>query len=999
MDDVATVSAWRTGDRAAGEALLAHHFDAVYGALRAGTDAPIAELIHRAFRTAVDRFYGDGDFAAHLLAVARGLAHGAGAAAPPASIDALDQAWTLAAVKRSLLGAEDVLRVGRFELLAGIGGAWSARDPEHGRDVTLVPVADVTAAERLTRVRDPGLLTVHELVVWGDARFAVVDRVDGATLRGWLAERRRPVDVVVATFQTLAGGLAAAHAAGLVHPGFTLDHVVVDAYGHPRVAGFTAPRTQAATEAPASPSVAPELARGAAATARSDQFAFCAALYEAIYGEPPFARGTTGRKLRHVRQPGGATGLMPHKVRRALDRGLSASPGARLQSMTALQTMLRHPKGKPIERKLAWAGGIIATLGIIGTIQKKTRTAPPAEPAAAERFDDDDECTEASQIDDLEARLPAIRASIDGSDHPTAPAAARESTVILRNYLERWSEMVRASCVATKVDDQQPDADYQRRRECLDHRRHLVELLTERLVRSGGELADTAVMAVSSLPSIEPCGDAAALRARPAPPTDAAQLATLANLRSDLDGVELDYLLGYYTDASASVTPLVARATELGYVPFTAEAELVAGRIRFALSTDRDTVTLLEAAHRDAIASADELGAAEAASLIARCEAYADGRRDEATRWLDIASAHAARVPGDRRLAGMVANARGHVRSGSGDDAAAFDAFDEAHRTWAALDGEHRLDVALALTNAGIALRRLERYPEARDKLDAAEVYSRGALGDQHLDVAFVATAQGNVAREARDYARAIERYELAVAIERANRADDDPELSNAIMRLSHVHLDLGRWTDARDTGAERLAILERAYGRDDDEIGGALVDLAAAEAGLGNYDAAAAHLTRALAVVPPKSGADELRAVILARRGDLAVRRADTRTALRELRRALALGEAAEGPDSADLAPALIGLGRVELARGRARDAARVTARAIELLRGFPDTDPVLAAARFEHARARWMLARGDARTAARADAVAAAKILADLGPAEQYEAEQAAAWLAAHP
>jgi hypothetical protein len=25
--------------------------------------------------------------------------------------------------------------------------------------------------------------------------------------------------------------------------------------------------------------------------------------------------------------------------------------------------------------------------------------------------------------------------------------------------------------------------------------------------------------------------------------------------------------------------------------------------------------------------------------------------------------------------------------------------------------------------------------------------------------------------------------------------------------------------------------------------------------------------------------------------------------------------------------------------------------------------------------------------------------KILADLGPAEQYEAEQAAAWLAAHP
>ena len=102
-------------------------------------------------------------------------------------------------------------------------------------------------------------------------------------------------------------GLAAAHAAGIVHRDFKPDNVLVGNDGRIRVTDFglaaakptqarrVARRRSATSNLTTSGSVlgtpaymAPEQFTGGNVDPRTDQFNFCVALYEALYGERPF---------------------------------------------------------------------------------------------------------------------------------------------------------------------------------------------------------------------------------------------------------------------------------------------------------------------------------------------------------------------------------------------------------------------------------------------------------------------------------------------------------------------------------------------------------------------------------------------------------------------------------------------------------------------------------------------------------------------------------------
>ncbi|MCA9707502.1 MAG: serine/threonine protein kinase, partial [Myxococcales bacterium] len=172
-------------------------------------------------------------------------------------------------------------------------------------------------AKAMARLSHPNVIAVHEVGEHEGRVFIAMELVEGGSVRDWLREApggRHPWREVLRVFIQAAEGLAAAHAVELVHRDFKPDNILLGEDGRVRVADFGLAR--AATDEPdpavrmpsslvRSPSVtdrltqtgaavgtpaymAPEQLGGEEVDHRGDQFSFCVALYEALYGERPY---------------------------------------------------------------------------------------------------------------------------------------------------------------------------------------------------------------------------------------------------------------------------------------------------------------------------------------------------------------------------------------------------------------------------------------------------------------------------------------------------------------------------------------------------------------------------------------------------------------------------------------------------------------------------------------------------------------------------------------
>ncbi len=232
--------------------------------------------------------------------------------------------------------------VGRYVILdrigaGGMGVVYAAYDPELDRRVALKLLRTdrfaapghlrlLREAKALARLTHPNVVAVHDAGTFGDQVFVAMELVEGETLRQWLEAGARSWREVLDRLLAAGRGLAAAHAAGLVHRDFKPENVLLGRDGRVRVVDFGLAKALAdAAEEPAAPDsggelaspltewgavlgtpayMAPEQIRGIAADARSDQFSFCVALYEALYGERPFGKGPRETPSRGARLRG-----------------------------------------------------------------------------------------------------------------------------------------------------------------------------------------------------------------------------------------------------------------------------------------------------------------------------------------------------------------------------------------------------------------------------------------------------------------------------------------------------------------------------------------------------------------------------------------------------------------------------------------------------------------------------------------------------------------------
>ena len=221
-------------------------------------------------------------------------------------------------------------------------------------------------AQALARLRHPNVTMVYEVgTSETGALFIAMELVEGRTLGRWLRSRPRTWRDIVEVFLQAGRGLAAAHRAGLVHRDFKPDNVLVDEDGSAHVVDFGLARSSGLAELlptldpdldGAEPGpvaldltctgavlgtpayMAPEQFQGGPPHATSDQFSFCVALFEALYGRRPFPGNDLPSLQRSLMrgQPVGPRRGVPRALYRVLRRGLAVDPTKRFPSMEKL---------------------------------------------------------------------------------------------------------------------------------------------------------------------------------------------------------------------------------------------------------------------------------------------------------------------------------------------------------------------------------------------------------------------------------------------------------------------------------------------------------------------------------------------------------------------------------------------------------------------------------------------------------------------------------------
>lgn len=301
----------------------------------------------------------------------------------------------------------------------GMGVVFLAWDPTLNRSITLKLLhADrgrdasenamlLREAQAMARLSHPNVVTVHDAGIFDERVFLAMEFVDGETLRTWMRAKERTWTDILEAFVEAGRGLAAAHSAGMVHRDFKPGNVMVGRDGRVRVTDFGLafrPETEGVASDPSvslgldtsqertrtgvlkgTPAyMAPEQFRGERADARSDQFSFCVALFEALYGVRPFDAEGIGQLrdavLRGVPATPPPERSVPSAIHEVVSRGLRTDPTARFGTMADLLAALdgaRRDVTDPARRERTDTETAVVTSAVGSAVIPATATNEP----------------------------------------------------------------------------------------------------------------------------------------------------------------------------------------------------------------------------------------------------------------------------------------------------------------------------------------------------------------------------------------------------------------------------------------------------------------------------------------------------------------------------------------------------------------------------------------------------------------------------------------------
>jgi tetratricopeptide (TPR) repeat protein len=652
-----------------------------------------------------------------------------------------------------------------------MGEVYAAYHPDLDRRIALKIVFETggDAAERrarllrearaIARLSHPNVITVFDAGTVGDRVYIAMEFVDGETLDEWLRAKTRGWQEILSVFVAAGRGLAAAHAAKIIHRDFKPQNVMIARDGAVRVMDFGLAqlvREEAAPEhgntgiaiegepssgEPATgahgPTVtratktgallgtpaymAPEQFRGGVIDARADQFSFCVALHEALLGARPTLKhleadaATTSLDQDRIDPMGQKRTGAPRWLLEIVSRGLTPDRDGRFTSMDQLLAAVERAHARPRRRLSALVAALVVVVGTAGgwrlSHARRFDCAPPADRIAA-----------AWPVSDSQnARRASIRAALVSDDATGGETTWQRLSSTLDQYLRQWSATYKEACEATHARGEQSADVLDLRMGCLNDNLDEVRALTDVLVSGGGGLSSKALSAASSLTPIARCSDVRLLRSAVPLPRDERVLRRVQDLRRSLKDVNALFVLGRSTEALKAATAIRGDVEATGYSPLLAELLNTVAWIQIDIGSSADAEVTLGDAIAAAEAGGDDVELAKGAESLLFAAGYLDRRYEEGTRWAKLANAALDRSgPGHLQVRAWLAQAEGAVLARKRDFEGALPLIRRsiALKT-EALGGDHP-DVAITLGNLAGVLGNLHRWPEALQAVDRA---------------------------------------------------------------------------------------------------------------------------------------------------------------------------------------------------------------------------------------------------------------------------------------
>ena len=834
---------------------------------------------------------------------------------------------TLATGGRSIALGEDLeqgQRIGRYLVLSRLGAGamgtvYAAYDPELDRKVAIKLVRVragrsgeswrarlLREAQALARITHPNVVTVHDVGTHDEQVYVAMEFLDGETLKAWSRGGERSWSEVVERFGQAGLGLAAAHEEKLVHRDFKPENVMVvaktgrvvvldfglarggeveqgspvDATSEQSIEGSGTAHLSVditrAGELTGTPAyMSPEQFRGAKVDARSDQFGFCVALYEALYGERPFV-GDSPAALAFavsegkVREPAANDRGVPAWLRRVVVRGLSTDPEKRWPSMRALLEALHPPSRRTagLGVGLALLAGVgAASFAFLGGDGDELCTGARAElagvwdPARAAQVE---EHLAGLELDWLDEGWPGMRTRLDV-------------------YAASWAETHRDACEATSVRGDQSEHVLDLRMACLRRAKLELNATAQVLLETDARGALRIHRLIEGLTPLSRCSDVDVLMAEVEPPRDPQTAEQVDRARAQLAAIKARRRAGA-ADTATELATLREEIEAIAYPPLHAEFYVQWGEAEhFASHTDVGREHL-ETGLRLTLANRQHDLAITVLEQLTLLTGTAQQAPEQGMIYAEVAQGLAARSGTDPR------------------------------------------SVRTAVRSMGLALDALGRYDEALETfeglLESVPADGKSERAYVLRDIARLLEIQGRESESERVYREVLEVHRELYGESHPTLADDWGNLGNALYQQA-------RWEEAEAAHRRALELDRAVFEPGHIAFAKNHANLGAVLAAGGRHEEAAVEFRRVLELI----GEDHPRAALVhTNLGSLALERQDWVEAERELRLALERHAATVGLEHPVTARPRSGLGLALDEQGRHEEAHELHREAVRI-------------------------------------------------------------------